>query len=117
MALPWLGFLFGAVMAVLCKRQFEEVIAVSIETGIQNTGLAIGVVKVSVAWYFNEGLRFRVWVMWEKYLDWICSFRSIFEERLMHNAKKNGGKNKLEMKRLNLLISPAVRPPEILSSG
>ncbi|ROT67889.1 ileal sodium/bile acid cotransporter [Penaeus vannamei] len=48
MALPWLGFLFGAVMAVLCKRQFEEVIAVSIETGIQNTGLAIGVVKFAL---------------------------------------------------------------------
>lgn len=48
MALPWLGFLFGGVMAVLCKRQLEEVVAVSIETGIQNTGLAIGVIKVSV---------------------------------------------------------------------
>ncbi|XP_037785974.1 ileal sodium/bile acid cotransporter-like [Penaeus monodon] len=48
MALPWLGFLFGGVMAVLCKRQLEEVVAVSIETGIQNTGLAIGVIKFAL---------------------------------------------------------------------
>ncbi|XP_042878983.1 ileal sodium/bile acid cotransporter-like [Penaeus japonicus] len=48
MALPWLGFVFGAVMGTLCKRQPEEVVAISIETGIQNTGLAIGVIKFAL---------------------------------------------------------------------
>lgn len=44
--LPWLGFLFGAMVALLCRRKTEEIIAISIETGIQNTGIAIGVLKV-----------------------------------------------------------------------
>lgn len=46
--LPWLGFVFGAVMAVVCRRSMEEVIAISIETGIQNTGISIGILKVQM---------------------------------------------------------------------
>ncbi|KAK3864006.1 hypothetical protein Pcinc_030267 [Petrolisthes cinctipes] len=46
--LPWLGFLFGFVAAVATRRPFKEIIAISIETGVQNTGLAIGVLKLAL---------------------------------------------------------------------
>lgn len=46
--LPWLGFLFGFVAALVTRRPFDETIAISIETGVQNTGLSIGVLKVGV---------------------------------------------------------------------
>lgn len=45
--LPFFGFVFGGLAAVLLKRKWEDVIAISIETGIQNTGLAVGVIEVS----------------------------------------------------------------------
>ena len=41
MALPWLGFAFGCMAARLCRRPVEDVIAIAIETGIQNTGVSI----------------------------------------------------------------------------
>lgn len=41
MGLPWLGFAFGCTFARLCKRPLEDVIAIAIETGIQNTGVSI----------------------------------------------------------------------------
>ena len=41
MALPWLGFGFGCMTAKLCRRPLEDVIAIAIETGIQNTGVSI----------------------------------------------------------------------------
>ncbi|MCL4134005.1 UNVERIFIED_CONTAM: hypothetical protein GTU68_057159 [Idotea baltica] len=44
--LPFFGFAFGGTAALLLKRNWEEVVAISIETGVQNTGLAIGVIKV-----------------------------------------------------------------------
>jgi len=40
-ALPWLGFAFGCLFSKLCRRQREDIIAIAIETGIQNTGMAI----------------------------------------------------------------------------
>ena len=45
--LPWLGFLFGTGVSVMCRRNLEEIIAIGIETGIQNTGISIGILKVS----------------------------------------------------------------------
>lgn len=53
MLLPWLGFIFGAVASLLCRRSFEELsfedlIAISIETGVQQTGLSIGILKVII---------------------------------------------------------------------
>lgn len=41
MGLPWLGFSFGFTMAKVLKRPMEDVIAIAIETGIQNTGMSI----------------------------------------------------------------------------
>ena len=41
MGLPWLGFSFGFILARLLRRPMEDVIAIAIETGIQNTGISI----------------------------------------------------------------------------
>ncbi|RXG67887.1 Solute carrier family 10 member 6 [Armadillidium vulgare] len=45
--LPFLGFVFGGTVAVLMKRKWEDIVAISIETGVQNTGLAIALGKLS----------------------------------------------------------------------
>ncbi|MPC35337.1 P3 protein [Portunus trituberculatus] len=54
--LPWLGFAFGAVVSLMCHRKLEEIIAISIETGIQNTGISIGVLKTSCQLDVSEQL-------------------------------------------------------------
>lgn len=41
MGLPWMGFSFGFILAKLLRRPAEDVIAIAIETGIQNTGISI----------------------------------------------------------------------------
>jgi len=41
MGLPWIGFLLGFIVAKICRRPTEDVIAIAIETGIQNTGMSI----------------------------------------------------------------------------
>ena len=41
MGLPWIGFLLGFIVAKICRRPAEDVIAIAIETGIQNTGMSI----------------------------------------------------------------------------
>merc|ERR1712083_103063 len=40
-ALPWLGFAFGCMFSKLCRRERKDIIAIAVETGIQNTGMAI----------------------------------------------------------------------------
>ncbi|XP_023235306.1 ileal sodium/bile acid cotransporter-like [Centruroides sculpturatus] len=37
----WTGFLFGAIISKICGLATEDIIAVAIETGVQNTGIAI----------------------------------------------------------------------------
>lgn len=39
--LPWCGFLFGGLLAFLFRQPSKDVLAISIETGVQNTGIAI----------------------------------------------------------------------------
>ena len=41
MGLPWIGFAFGCTLARITKRPPADVIAIAIETGVQNTGMAI----------------------------------------------------------------------------
>ncbi|XP_018017128.1 P3 protein [Hyalella azteca] len=48
-SLPLLGFMAGAAAAVATRREAAEVIAISVETGLQNTGLAIGLLKISLS--------------------------------------------------------------------
>ena len=40
-ALPWLGFGFGCLLSKFCNRERRDIIAIAIETGIQNTGMSI----------------------------------------------------------------------------
>jgi len=40
-ALPWLGFAFGCLFSKVCGRERKDIIAIAIETGIQNTGMSI----------------------------------------------------------------------------
>jgi len=47
MGLPWLGFAFGLVIAILSRQPKPNVLAISIETGIQNTGIAIMLLQLS----------------------------------------------------------------------
>ncbi|KAB7499605.1 P3 protein [Armadillidium nasatum] len=46
--LPFFGFVFGGTVAVLMKRKWEDIVAISIETGVQNTGLAVGVINIAL---------------------------------------------------------------------
>lgn len=48
MGLPWLGFLFGFIVAKLCRQPQADVRAISIETGIQNTGVAIFLLRFTL---------------------------------------------------------------------
>jgi len=45
--LPWMGFAFGALAALIARQPRENVTAIAIETGIQNSGIAIMLLKLS----------------------------------------------------------------------
>lgn len=45
--LPWCGFMFGCFASIISRRSPADVTAIAIETGIQNTGIAILVLKAS----------------------------------------------------------------------
>ena len=46
--LPWVGYLLGGGTAWLLKQDLRDIIAISIETGVQNTGLAILALRFSL---------------------------------------------------------------------
>lgn len=48
LGLPWLGYAFGYVSSRLFKQAYPEAIAIAIETGIQNTGIAIYLLTFSL---------------------------------------------------------------------
>ncbi|CAH0763368.1 unnamed protein product [Diatraea saccharalis] len=48
MGIPWLGYMFGYFLAWICKRPHEDALAISIETGIQNTGIAIFLLRYAL---------------------------------------------------------------------
>ncbi|KAI6232255.1 hypothetical protein M3Y95_00467100 [Aphelenchoides besseyi] len=45
--LSWCGFMFGCFTALLLRQKPEDVTAIAIETGVQNTGIAIALLKLS----------------------------------------------------------------------
>jgi len=45
--LPWCGFMFGCMTSILLRQRPEDVTAIAIETGVQNTGIAIMLLKFS----------------------------------------------------------------------
>ncbi|KAJ9575089.1 hypothetical protein L9F63_007750 [Diploptera punctata] len=48
LGLPWLGYIGGLLMARICKQTPDDILAISIETGIQNTGIAIFLLQFSL---------------------------------------------------------------------
>ncbi|XP_075220327.1 ileal sodium/bile acid cotransporter-like isoform X2 [Lycorma delicatula] len=48
LGLPLCGYIIGGTIARLCKQVPEDVLAISIETGIQNTGVAIFMLRYSL---------------------------------------------------------------------
>ncbi|KAM7346406.1 hepatic sodium/bile acid cotransporter-like isoform 1-T2 [Cochliomyia hominivorax] len=40
-ALPWIGYIIGYILALLCRQSPRDALTIAIETGIQNTGIAI----------------------------------------------------------------------------
>jgi sodium/bile acid cotransporter 3/5 len=48
LGLPWLGYIFGWVAAHVLKQAPSDALAISIETGIQNTGIAIFLLRFSL---------------------------------------------------------------------
>lgn len=48
MALPWIGFLFGLLVSTIFRQPRGDIIAIAIETGIQNTGVAIYLLRFTL---------------------------------------------------------------------
>ena len=48
MGLPWLGFIFGYIVAIIFRQNEPDIRAIAIETGIQNTGIAIFLLRFSL---------------------------------------------------------------------
>ncbi|XP_048504994.1 ileal sodium/bile acid cotransporter-like [Athalia rosae] len=46
--LPWLGYLFGMIVAWVLKQPRPDITAISIETGVQNTGISIFLLRFSL---------------------------------------------------------------------
>ncbi|XP_075156486.1 hepatic sodium/bile acid cotransporter-like [Haematobia irritans] len=40
-ALPWIGYIIGWLLAIICRQSPRDALTIAIETGIQNTGIAI----------------------------------------------------------------------------
>ncbi|KAH7680139.1 Sodium Bile acid symporter family protein, partial [Aphelenchoides avenae] len=45
--LPWCGFMFGCFASIIMGQKPQDVTAIAIETGVQNTGIAIMLLKFS----------------------------------------------------------------------
>ncbi|CAG9759769.1 unnamed protein product [Ceutorhynchus assimilis] len=48
MGLPWLGYLLGYILAVILRQPAPDALAIAIETGIQNTGIAIFLLRFAL---------------------------------------------------------------------
>ncbi|OWF37931.1 ileal sodium/bile acid cotransporter-like [Mizuhopecten yessoensis] len=46
--LPYVGFLFGGIVALLTRRNKSDILTIAIETGIQNSGVAIVLLQLSL---------------------------------------------------------------------
>lgn len=46
--MPWLGYLFGWSLAKVFKRPPKDCLAIALETGIQNTGISIFLLRFSL---------------------------------------------------------------------
>lgn len=48
MALPWLGYLFGFLVAKILRQPTPDCLTIGIETGVQNTGISIFLLRFSL---------------------------------------------------------------------
>ncbi|XP_066157214.1 ileal sodium/bile acid cotransporter-like isoform X3 [Euwallacea fornicatus] len=48
MGLPWVGYMLGYIIAKLGKQPEPDILAIAIETGIQNTGIAIFLLRFAL---------------------------------------------------------------------
>ncbi|XP_046594965.1 kinase D-interacting substrate of 220 kDa B isoform X6 [Neodiprion lecontei] len=46
--LPWLGYLFGYLLALVLRQPGPDITAISVETGVQNTGISIFLLRFSL---------------------------------------------------------------------
>lgn len=50
----WSGFFLGAIFARLCGRSRPDMIAIAIETGIQNTGVSFIILRLALVSPFHD---------------------------------------------------------------
>ncbi|KAF5282350.1 hypothetical protein FQR65_LT14339 [Abscondita terminalis] len=48
MGLPWLGYMLAYILAVIFKQSAETALTIAVETGIQNTGIAIFLLRFAL---------------------------------------------------------------------
>lgn len=48
MALPWVGYLSGYILGKLFRQNDPDSLTIAIETGIQNTGIAIFLLRFAL---------------------------------------------------------------------
>lgn len=48
LGLPWLAYLLGYTMAWICQQPYPDRLAIALETGIQNTGIAIFLLRFTL---------------------------------------------------------------------
>lgn len=48
MALPWIGYLSGYLMGLILRQNAPDCLTIAIETGIQNTGIAIFLLRFAL---------------------------------------------------------------------
>ena len=46
--LPYIGFIMGGLMSFICRVQYSHIITICLETGIQNTGIAILLMRLTL---------------------------------------------------------------------
>lgn len=48
LGLPWISYCIGWFIALLMKREYEDRLAIAIEAGIKNTGIAIFILRFAL---------------------------------------------------------------------
>lgn len=48
MCMPWLGYMFGALFAHILRQSGQDIIAIAVETGVQNTGISIYLLRFAL---------------------------------------------------------------------
>lgn len=46
--MPWVGYIVGLSLATIFQQKHEDCLAISIEAGVQNTGIAIYLLKIAL---------------------------------------------------------------------